>query len=249
MERKARVIVVMPAYNAARTLEQTYKDIPEGCCDEIILVDDGSQDRTVELARKLNLVVIRHPENRGYGANQKTCYTEALRRGADIVVMLHPDYQYDPRIIPNIVLPIEQGQADVVLASRFIRDPLLGGPIKGGMPLYKYLANRLLSGLENLALGTYFSEFHTGYRGFSRRALEAVKFHLDSDDFVFDNEILVQLVLKRMRFKEVPVLTRYFHEASTIGFFRAVKYGLGILGVIVRYILHTRGLRRAEQFE
>ena len=239
----------MPAYNAAKTLEKTYQEIPAGSYDEIILVDDKSGDETVAVAKRLNIFVIQHSQNKGYGGNQKTCYDAALKRGADIIVMLHPDYQYDPRIVPNITIPLIQGQADVVLASRFIRDPLKGGPIKGGMPLYKYFFNKILTSVENIVLGTYFSEFHTGYRAFSRGALESINYHLNSDDFVFDNEILLQLIHKRLRFKEIPVETKYFTEASTISFFRSVCYGFGILKTILKYVLHKRNIIRFKQFE
>ena len=245
---KQKVTIVMPAYNAAKTLEATHREIPTGSYEEIILVDDGSGDETVKIAKKLNLIVIQHEKNKGYGANQKTCYDLALKRGADVIVMLHPDYQYDPRIIPNITLPILQGQADVVLASRFLRDPLKGGPIKGGMPLYKYVANRVLTSIENLALGTYFSEFHTGYRAFSRKALKSINYHLNSDNFIFDNEILVQLIQKRTRFKVIPVETKYFTEASSVGFIRGVRYGFGVLKTIGKYLLHKYNLVRLKQF-
>ncbi len=247
--RDKKIVIVMPAYNAAKTLEQTYKEIPEGSYDEIILVDDASKDSTVKLAKKLNLIVKEHPKNKGYGANQKTCYTEALKRGADIVVMLHPDNQYDPGIVPNITLPILEGQADAVLASRFIRDPLEGGPVKGGMPVYKFFGNRFLTFLENIVLKTYFSEFHTGYRAYSRKALESVNFMDNSDDFVFDNEIIVQLIIKKIKFKEIGVRTRYFKEASSVDFFTSSRYGLAILKTLIKYIMHVKNIKRFSQFE
>lgn len=246
---KKKVTIIMPAYNAAKTLESTYKEIPKGSYDEIILVDDQSKDETVEVAKKLKLFVIKHEKNRGYGGNQKTCYDNALQRGADVIVMLHPDYQYDPKIVPNIAMPILQGQADAVFASRFIRDPLKGGPIKGGMPLWKYIANRTLTGIENIALGTYFSEFHTGYRAYSKEALKAVKYNLNSDDFIFDNEIIVQMVNKKLRFKEIPVETKYFFEASSIKIGKSIKYGLGILKTIAKYLLHKHNIVHYEQFD
>lgn len=249
-ERKSpKVIIVMPAYNAEKTLFSTYKAIPPHSYDEIVLVDDASKDMTYELAKQLHVHLIRHAQNKGYGANQKTCYKKALELGADIVVMLHPDNQYDPRLIPNITLPIKEGQADIVLASRFIRDPYDGGPLKGGMPVYKIIANRFLTWLQNSCMGTYFNEFHTGYRAFSCKALESVRWELNSDDFIFDNEIIVQMVVKKLIFKEIPVLTRYFKEASSINFIRSIKYGLGIIKNCIKYILHTRGIRRYEQFE
>lgn len=248
-KKNYKVIIVMPAYNAERTLLATYSAIPAHSYDEIVLVDDASQDLTYELAKKLRVHVMRHCNNKGYGANQKTCYRKALELGADIVIMLHPDNQYDPRLIPNIALPIKEGQADVVLASRFIRDPYDGGPLKGGMPVYKIIGNRFLTWLQNFCMGTYFSEFHTGYRAFSCKALESVKWELNSDDFIFDNEIIVQMVIKRLIFKEIPVLTQYFREASSVNFFRSVKYGLGIIKNCIKYILHTRNIHRYEQFE
>lgn len=231
-----KVIVVMPAYNAALTLEKTYHAIPEGCCDAILLVDDASQDNTVEVASKLNIKVIVHPENRGYGANQKTCYTHALEMGGDIMVMLHPDYQYDPRIIPDLVEPIRKAEADVVLASR-----MLGDPLKGGMPAYKYVFNKTLTWIENTALGTHFSEFHTGYRAYSRKALESINFTANSDDFVFDNEIIVQCLHKGLTFKEIPVRTHYAEDSSSVGFGVSVRYGLGIFKTIWDYRKHKRG--------
>ncbi len=241
---RAKVIVVMPAYNAARTLEKTYREIPKGSYDAIVLVDDASKDDTVRIARELNLIVEVHPVNRGYGGNQKTCYTRALREGADVVVMLHPDNQYDPSIVPDLVAPIARGEADVVLASR-----MLGSPLKGGMPLYKYVANKVLTAAENAVLRTRFSEFHTGYRAFSRKALQAVNYFANSDDFVFDNEILVQLHLKGMRMKEIPVTTRYAHDSSSVGFSRSCIYGLGILKTLVKYLLHVKGIRHDPLFD
>ncbi|MBI4845314.1 MAG: glycosyltransferase family 2 protein [Candidatus Omnitrophica bacterium] len=248
-KKNYKVVIVMPAYNAEKTLLATYKAIPPHSYDEIVLVDDASHDLTYELAKKLHCHVIKHDKNRGYGGNQKTCYKKALELGADVIVMLHPDNQYDPRLIPNIALPIIEGQADAVMASRFIRDPYDGGPLKGGMPLYKIIANRLLTWLQNSVMHTYFTEFHTGYRAFSRKALESVKWELNSDDFIFDNEIIVQMVMKRIRFKEIPVLTKYFKEASSINFIRSCKYGLGILINCIKYTLHRKKIMRFEQFE
>ncbi len=243
-----KVTIVMPAYNAAKTLAATYADIPFGSFDEVILVDDASQDETVRLSQKLNLVTVSHPENRGYGANQKTCYRTALERGADIVIMLHPDYQYDPRMVPNLALPIAEGQADAVLASRFLHDPIEGGPLRGGMPFWKYISNRFLTKVENLALGTHFSEFHTGYRAYSRKALESIPFMRNSDDFVFDNEIIVQLVKKGISFKEVPVIARYFPEASSVGFRTSVRYGMQVLGVVAKTRRHFSGRKSCPLF-
>lgn len=248
-KKSPKIVVVMPAYNAEKTLLVTHKAMPCHSYDEIVLVDDASQDMTYELAEKLHVHLIRHSENKGYGANQKTCYRKALELGADIIIMLHPDNQYDPRLIPNISLPIKEGQADAVLASRFIRDPYDGGPLKGGMPIYKIIANRFLTWFQNVCMGTYFSEFHTGYRAFSRKALESVRWELNSDDFIFDNEIIVQMVIKKIKFKQISVITKYFKEASSVNFIRSVKYGFGIIKNCIKYILHTKNIRRFEQFE
>jgi glycosyltransferase involved in cell wall biosynthesis len=241
----AKVVVVMPAYNAAKTLKLTYQAIPQDKIDQVILVDDGSTDQTLEIARQLNLTLFVHTRNFGYGANQKTCYTEALKEGADIVVMLHPDYQYDPTLLPQLVAPIEAGEADVVLGSRF----LYGSALKQGMPWWKYFANRFLTKLENLVLGLRLSEYHTGYRAFSRRVLEEVPFLLNSDKFVFDQEMLVQAAHLRFRIKEVPVPTKYFPEASTAGFLDSTIYGLSILALLGRYLLHRTSLLALKQFE
>ena len=242
-EKKPKIVIVMPAYNAALTLEKTYYAIPEGSYNQIILVDDASSDDTLEVATKLNITAIRHRKNRGYGGNQKTCYTMAMKEGADIIVMLHPDYQYDPSIAKDIVQPILRGEADVVLASR-----MLGNPLKGGMPIYKYVANRFLTGLENIVLGTDFSEFHTGYRAYNRRALESVNFEANSENFVFDNEILVQFVIKKLRFKEIPVSTRYAFDSSSVSFKSGVIYGLSILVTITKYLLFKCRIIRFKQF-
>lgn len=245
-----RVIVVMPAYNAARTLERTYHDIPPGVVDHVILVDDVSQDETVEVARRLGLEVVIHIQNRGYGGNQKTCYLEALRDGADVVVMLHPDYQYDSTRIPELIAPIVAGEYDMMLGSR-----LLGGngwwrspALQGGMPIWKYISNRFLTICENIVLGQHLSECHTGFRAYSRQLLETVPFLLNSDDFVFDTEMIVQAVAFNFRIGEIAVETRYFEEASSVNFRRSVIYGLATLWVLVRYLLHRSGLRRSPQF-
>ena len=238
-----KTIVVMPAYNAANTLAKTYYNIPPNSYDEIILVDDASSDATWTVANELPITAIRHRKNRGYGGNQKTCYTRALEHKAEIVVMLHPDYQYDPTIVGDLVKPLSAGEADVVLASR-----LLGDPLKGGMPYWKYVANRFLTRIENLALGTSFSEFHTGYRAFTRKALESVNFEANSENFLFDNEIIVQLVLKGFRFKEIPVSTRYSFDCSSVGFGQGCVYGFGILKTIAKYFVHRSGTYRFKQF-
>ena len=236
-------MIVMPAYNAALTLEKTYYALPEGSYDHIILVDDASSDNTLEVASKLDIQAIRHRKNRGYGGNQKACYAKALDEGAEIVVMLHPDYQYDPTIATDIVQPILHGDADVVLASR-----MLGDPLRGGMPLYKFVANKLLTWMENVVLGTRFSEFHTGYRAYNRHALESVNFESNSENFVFDNEILVQFVMKKMRFKKILVFTCYFFDPSSVSFKAVVVYELSILRTIIKYLLFKWGLVKYKKF-
>jgi len=231
---RQKVIVVMPAYNAARTLRVTYDAIPMENVDHVILVDDGSHDETLEIAKELKLEVFVHARNFGYGANQKTCYTEALKAGADIVVMLHPDYQYDPTLLPNLVAPIKAGDADVVLGSRLLQ----GHVVAQGMPWWKFLGNRFLTRLENAILGLRLSEYHTGYRAYSRRVLEEVPFLLNSDNFVFDQEMIVQMAHFGFRIEEVPVPTRYFAEASSASFLASVNYGFSILFLLGRYLLH-----------
>ncbi|MGO9179221.1 MAG: glycosyltransferase family 2 protein [Candidatus Limnocylindrales bacterium] len=233
------VIVVMPAYNAAKTLARTYHDIPRDVVDRIILVDDVSSDETVEIAQRLGLDVIVHPQNTGYGGNQKTCYREALAAGADVVVMVHPDYQYDPTRIPDVIAPILEGRADMVLGSRF-----LGDPLGGGMPRWKWLANHFLTDVENLAFGLRLSEYHSGFRAYSARLLRTIAWDRNSDDFVFDQEFVAQVVAAGLRITEVGVPTRYFREASSVGFRRSVRYGFGTLGVVARYLLHRWGLHR-----
>jgi glycosyltransferase involved in cell wall biosynthesis len=238
--KRPRVVVVMPAFNAGRTLRLTYQALPRDSCDLVILVDDASSDDTVAVARQLDLKLLVHDRNRGYGANQKTCYAEALREEAEVVVMLHPDYQYDPRLLPEIVRPILQGRADVVLGSRLKE----GGALAGGMPWWKYLANRALTGLENRVFGLELSEYHTGYRAYRRQVLEAVPFAANSNRFVFDQEILAQALTAGFRIAEIPVPTRYFAEASSAGFWASLRYGLGILGLLTRCLAHRRSLVR-----
>jgi glycosyltransferase involved in cell wall biosynthesis len=242
---RGRVVIVMPAYNAARTLEDTFRAIPEGYYDEIVVVDDHSRDETTALAQRLNLKAIRHPHNVGYGGNQKTCYMEALRDGADIVVMLHPDGQYDPKIIPEMIRPIAEKRADMVLGSRMM---LPGGAAQGGMPLWKQVANRFLTTVENLAMRRRFSECHTGYRAYSRQFLETVPFLRNSNDFVFDTEVIFQAVAFGLPVLEVPISTRYFAEASSVGFRTGVVYGLGTLFVALRYVLHRTGILPCDKF-
>ncbi len=229
-----KVVAVLPAYNAEKTLEKTLKDIPPGAVDEIILVDDASQDGTVALAERLGLTVIRHPENRGYGANQKTCYRAALDRGADIVVMIHPDYQYDSRLTPFLTGLIEKDVVDVVFGCR-IRTRKES--ISGGMPAYKYFFNRALTGLENFVLGQNLGETHSGYRAYHRRVLETIPWERNSNNFVFDQQFIVQAVHFGFRLGDIPVPTRYEKVSSSIGFRRSVWYGLGTLWVLVRWVL------------
>lgn len=236
-----RLIVVMPAYNASRTLERTVGEIPRPPVDLILLVDDESRDETVELARSLGLEVERHAENRGYGANQKTCYRLALEHGADLVVMLHPDYQYSPRLIEPMAALVACGEYDLVLGSRILG----GGALTGGMPLYKYLSNRILTLVQNLLLGSKLSEFHTGYRAFSREVLETLPLERNSDGFLFDNQVLVQAHHAGFRIGEVSCPTRYSPEASSIGFGASCRYGVGVLATSVAYRLHRWRLRRS----
>ncbi len=234
----------MPAYNAEKTLERTYHDLPMDWVDDVILVDDASRDRTVELSRRLGIHTLVHAQNRGYGGNQKTCYREALARGADIAVMVHPDHQYDPRVIPDLVRPLLAGECDAVFGSR-----MLGGrPLEGGMPKWKYMANLFLTALANATFYVFLSEYHSGLRAYSRRYLEAVDLEANSDDFVFDTEIIAQGVWKGMRIREIPIETRYFAEASQIGFGRSVVYGLSVLAVLLRYKLHKKSIRRSSIF-
>jgi len=239
-----RVLVVLPAYNAEKTLEQTHKEIPQDIVDEVLLVDDSSADRTVSLAKRLGIRTFVHDKNYGYGRNQKTCYREALKLKADIVIMVHPDYQYTPKLITAMASMIAFDVYDVVLGSRIIG----GGALKGGMPPYKYVANRFLTALENLLLGSKLSEFHTGYRAFSRKVLESLPLHAGSDDFVFDNEMLAQVIYFGYRVGEVSCPTSYFGEASSINFRRSVVYGLCVLFTSVKFRLQKWGLVRLELF-
>lgn len=235
---RPKVAVVMPAYNAEKTLAQTYADIPRGSVDDVILVDDASRDATVDVARRLGLHVVVHPRNRGYGANQKTCYRTALERGADIVVMVHPDHQYDPKVIPALLEPLLAGGCDAVFGSR-----MLGGrPIQGGMPKWKFFGNILLTAIENATFLIYLTEYHSGFRAYSRCYLESVNLEANSDGFVFDTEIIAQGVARKMVIREVPIQTRYFDEASQIGFWRSVRYGLAILKTMVLYKMHKKGM-------
>jgi len=240
-----KIVVVMPAYNAGQTLRLTYEVLPKDTVNLVILVDDGSTDATLDVARQLGLEIFVHNRNYGYGANQKTCYAEALRAGADIVVMVHPDYQYDPRLVPQIIEPIVRGEADVVLGSRLKS----GSALAQGMPWWKYFANRFLTGVENRVFGLTLSEFHTGYRAFRREVLESVNFVANSDGFVFDQEIIAQAVAARFRIAEIAVPTRYFAEASSAGVAASTVYGLRILAVLFWYLMHRTGARRSRRFD
>ncbi len=241
-----KVVVVLPAYNAAATLTQTVQEIDRSIVDEIILVDDASRDETVAIARQLGLShIIVHPENRGYGANQKTCYRAALDMNADIIIMLHPDYQYTPKLLPVMAHMIASGLYDVVLGSR-----ILGGTaLKGGMPLYKYIANRALTFFQNLLLGAKLSEYHTGYRAYHKRVLLAIPWEHNSDDFIFDNEFLSQVIYAGFRIGEVSCPTRYFPEASSINFPRSVRYGLGVLRVSIQHLLNKAKLLNSPAYK
>lgn len=234
-----KVVVVMPAYNAEKTLEQTYREIPFEIVDEVILVDDCSKDNTLKKARELGINhIIRHEINKGYGGNQKTCYKKALEIGADIVIMLHPDYQYTPMLIPSMVYPISSGLYQAVFASRILGK----GALKGGMPYYKYVANRFLTLFENIMTNQKLSEYHTGYRSFSRIVLENINFEANSDDFIFDNEMIAQIFAKDWNIAEVTCPTKYFKEASSINFKRSVKYGFGVLRVSLQYFFFKMGI-------
>jgi glycosyltransferase involved in cell wall biosynthesis len=239
-----KIVVVLPAYNAAKTLEMTYSEIPFEFVDDVVLVDDASRDDTAEVAQRLGIRTVIHEQNKGYGGNQKTCYRTALGLGADIVVMLHPDYQYTPRLITAMASMIAYGEFDAVLASR-----ILGiGALKGGMPRYKYIANRFLTLAENILLGHKLSEYHTGYRAFSREILERLPLDRNSDDFVFDNQMLAQIVWFGYRIGEVSCPTKYFKEASSINFRRSVVYGLGVLKTAVQFRMNKLGLLNSPVF-
>lgn len=245
MDSTARIIVVLPAYNAARTLEKTYADIPKEKVSRIILVDDVSQDQTVEVAQSLGLSVVIHIQNRGYGGNQKTCYLEALKDNADVVVMLHPDHQYDSKLVPELVQPILTGRADMVMGSRILN----GRALKGGMPFYKYLANRVLTIMENIIYRTNLTDCHSGFRAYSRKFLTTVPFLLNSDDFVFDSQMIAQAVYMDFNIDEIPVQARYFPEASSVNFKVSTIYGFKTLGVMLRFLLQRLGLVRSRCFD
>ncbi len=241
-----KVIVVLPAYNAGQTLEQTYKEIPQDLVDEVILCDDASKDNTLELGKKLGIKhLIRHESNKGYGGNQKSLYNKALELDGDIVIMLHPDYQYTPKLIPSMVNIIGEGLYPVVLGSRILGK----GALKGGMPVYKYIANRFLTAFQNLLIGYKLSEYHTGYRAFDAKVIRAINFNENSDDFIFDNQMLSQIIYKGFDIGEVTCPTKYFDEASSINFRRSTKYGLGVMGVSVLHLLQRCGLAKLSLYK
>jgi glycosyltransferase involved in cell wall biosynthesis len=238
------VIIVLPAYNAEKTLIDTYNDIPKDIVDDMILVDDASRDSTVKISKRLGIKTVIHPENKGYGANQKTCYIEALKKNPDIIIMLHPDFQYSPKLITAMSAMIASGEYDVVLASR-----VLGrGALRGGMPLYKYIANRILTLIENIMVGYKLTEYHTGYRAYSSEVLKNIPFMKNSDDFVFDNEIIAQIIYFKYRIAEISCPTRYFPEASSINFTRSIKYGFGVLGTSFKFLLQRIRLMKFPIF-
>lgn len=237
-----KIIAVLPAYNAEKTLRKTVGDISREVVNEIILVDDKSKDKTVTLAKELGLIVYEHPKNMGYGANQKTCYEKALLHGADIAVMVHPDYQYDPKIIPELVEPIIKGRADAVFGSRMMKD----GALEGGMPPWKHNANILLTAFENVVLGARLSEYHSGFRAYSSKILRTVDYKANSNGFVFDTQIIVQILHNHFTIEEIPIKTRYFDDASTIGLGGSIIYGLGILKVMFLYQLYKMGIIKGD---
>jgi glycosyltransferase involved in cell wall biosynthesis len=240
-----KVVVVMPAYNARRTIELTYKELPHDIIDVVLLTDDASTDATAAAARELGIHTIVHPKNRGYGGNQKTCYREALAAGADIVVMVHPDYQYSPRLVTAMAGMIASGHYDLVLASR-----ILGGRARqGGMPLYKYIANRVLTLIQNLLCGAKLSEYHSGFRAYSRRLLEAIPFDRNSEDFVFDNQVIAQALYFGFEIGEITCPTRYFPEASSVDLWRSVRYGAGVLHTTAAFVLQKLGLVHLAIFD
>ena len=241
-----KIIAVLPAYNAEKTLKKTLNDIDQNWVDEIILVDDASQDNTVNLSKKLGLKTLKHNKNLGYGGNQKTCYEQALKLNADIIIMVHPDHQYDPTYIPQIILPIIRGRADAVFGSRMM---VKGWALEGGMPLWKYLANIFLTKIENLFLGLKLTEYHSGFRAYHSKILRTIPFKKFSDDFVFDTEIIIQLKIHKFKIREIPITTRYFKDASMIGFKRSAQYGVDILKVLFDFTLSRLNIKRDPRFK
>lgn len=244
-DKNPSVVIVMPAYNAEKTLRKTFKDITPGIANKVILVDDGSHDKTAKIAKKLGIETIIHPQNRGYGGNQKTCYTVALNEGADIIVMIHPDYQYDSSLTGDLIKPIKDRRFDIMLGSR-IRTR--SEAIEGGMPVWKYFANRFLTIIENIILGQNLSEYHTGFRAFDKKVLKKIPFHKFSDDFVFDQEILISAIESNFKIGEIAVPVRYFKEASSINFKRSLKYGIEILFNLTKYLLDKSQIYRSRIF-
>lgn len=246
MYKDRKVVVVLPAYNAAKTLEKTWNEIPRPLVDEVVLVDDASRDDTLVLAEQLGIQhIIRHEKNRGYGGNQKSCYRKALELNADIVIMLHPDYQYTPQLIPAMVSLIGEGLYPVVLGSRILGN----GALRGGMPLYKYVANRFLTAFQNLCSGAKLSEYHTGYRAFSAEVLQALDLERNDDNFIFDNQMLAQIIERQFDIAEITCPTKYFPEASSIRIWPSTVYGLGVVKVSLIHLLHRSGLRKSALFK
>jgi glycosyltransferase involved in cell wall biosynthesis len=241
-----KVIAILPAYNAERTLKRTFDDIPKEWVSDIILVDDASNDRTVEVSRALGIKTFVHKKNLGYGGNQKTCYRKALEEDADIVVMVHPDHQYDPKAIPELIKPLLNEMADAVFGSRMIAKK---NALAGGMPYWKFAANIILTKIENFILRLRLTEYHSGFRAYSRKVLQTVPFEKNSDDFVFDTEIIVQMKIGGFRIEEIPIETHYFPEASMIGFQRSVRYGLGIMETLWKYLIYQCGLKKYAEFD
>jgi glycosyltransferase involved in cell wall biosynthesis len=245
MIHNKKIVVVLPAYQAEKTVERSFQDIPKDIVDHILMVDDVSSDRTVEVARRLGIKTIVHKKNLGYGGNQKTCYREAIKLGADIVVMLHPDYQYEPKLISAIAAMVASEVYDCVLGSRILGNTAL----RGGMPIYKYVANRLLTAVQNLIMGTKLSEFHTGYRAFSRTLIETLALDANSDDFVFDNQMLTQIIAHGFRIGEISCPTRYFAESSSISLYRSIIYAFGVLRTTIEYRLWRWRIYRSDIFK
>jgi len=245
MIKDRKVIVVLPAYNAEKTLEITYREIPFDIVDEVLLVDDASDDKTVEIAKGLGIKYLRHSNNLGYGGNQKTCYTKALELGADIIIMLHPDYQYTPKLIHSMAYIIANDIYPVVFGSRILGK----GALKGGMPIYKYIANRILTLVQNFIIRQKLSEYHTGYRAYSSEVLRKINYQNNSDDFIFDNEVVAQIFMAGYEIAEITCPTKYFKEASSINFFRSIKYGFGVLRVSLLYFFHKTGIIKSKIFK